>query len=243
MNLKRWWLPTTSVLLLGIGVVVCPLLYNSFQFVLSKNSKSASQERPSLNQESTQATANPLSEKDRVYHQAAPAIVTVYGANGLGSGMILRSQGLVLTNKHIVDNFVNVKVKTADNTTYEGHVVDFDLQYDLALIKVKTASLNLPVVALAETVKLKPGDRVYAIGSPGGKAGTLTTGTFTRTTQQGSLQISSGLLNPGNSGGPLLNTQGMVVGINKGLLPDQSGLATPVAAAKMLLQRYEAVNQ
>jgi S1-C subfamily serine protease len=92
-------------------------------------------------------------------------------------------------------------------------------------------------------VKVQQGDRVYAIGSPGGNAGTLTRGTFTRITSEGSLQTSVGLLNPGNSGGPLLNQQGVVIGVNKGLLPDKSGLATPIAAAKNLLRRYESVNQ
>jgi len=105
-----------------------------------------------------------------------------------------------------------------------------------------TAPTVLPTVTLANTLQLRPGDRVYAIGNPGGKAGTMTTGSFLRTTEQGSLQLSSGLLSPGNSGGPLLNVDGEVVGINKGVLQDNTGLATSVVAIKELLSRYDAMR-
>lgn len=160
----------------------------------------------------------------------------------MGSGMILRSQGLLLTNKHLTGNVAVVQVKTATGATYDGTVVDFDLRYDLALIQLKGNHSRLPAVTLANSMAVKPGDRVYAIGSPGGKAGTMTTGTFTRTTEHGSLQTSAGLLSPGNSGGPLLNAQGQVIGVNKGLLNDKTGLATPVSAAKALINRYDQIN-
>jgi len=243
MNFQRWWLPTTTVLLLGTGLVSMPLLQNSLQSSMLIQRESASKESRSPNSERSQATATELSEAERVLQQVKSAVVMVYGADGVGSGMILRSPGLILTNKHIVDNFATVKVETTDGKTYDGKVVDFDLQYDLALVKLKQPALNLPTITLAEQVKVQKGDRVYAVGSPGGKAGTLTQGTFTRTTAEGSLQTSAGLLNPGNSGGPLLDQQGTVIGVNKGLLKDKSGLATPISAARNLLKRYETVNQ
>lgn len=180
-----------------------------------------------------------------IYQKANRAVVTVYGARELGSGMIARTDGLVLTNKHVVENSTSPKVKTATGEIYEAEVIDFDLRYDLAIVRLKTkatAPTVLPTVTLANTLQLRPRERVYAIGSPGGKAGTLTTGSFLRMTEQGSLQLSSGLLRPGNSGGPLLNADGEVVGINKGVLQDNTGLATSVVAIKELLSRYDAMR-
>lgn len=242
MKLKRWWLPTVSIAAVGGCVVIYPVLQQSVQSLARDHRPFQATEQPP-----TQVQEMPLepiqpAPSAPIYEQVNPAVVTVYGAYGLGAGMILRSPGLVLTNKHIVDNFATVKVKMADTGLYEGKVVDFDLRYDLALIQIQQPHLNLPTVTLANAVNLTKGDRVYAIGSPGGRAGTLTQGTFTRITEHGSLQTSSGLLQPGNSGGPLLNEQGQVVGVNKGLLPDNSGLATPVTAVQPLLQRYERIH-
>lgn len=188
---------------------------------------------------------SPKKQEDRIYQKVNSAVVTVYGARELGSGMIARTDGLVLTNKHVVENSTSPRVKTATGEVYEAEVIDFDLRYDLAIVRLKTkatAPTVLPTVTLANTLQLRPGDRVYAIGSPGGKAGTMTTGSFLRTTEQGSLQLSSGLLSPGNSGGPLLNADGEVVGINKGVLQDNTGLATSVVAIKELLSRYDAMR-
>lgn len=243
MKLHRWWLPTASLFCVGVLLAAYPLLQHLLQSTTNSQPKSRAQTLAVTQSEKPPQTVLKKSPAEQLQAQVAPAVVTVYGANGLGSGMILRSQGLVLTNKHIVDNFATVKLKLMDNTLYDGTVVDFDLQYDLALIQIQQPDLTLPTVTLATTAPLQAGDRVYAIGSPGGRAGTLTTGTFTRITQHGSLQTSTGLLNPGNSGGPLLNAQGAVVGINKGLLNDNSGLATPVAAVQTLLQRYDRIHQ
>lgn len=242
MKLQHWWLPVIPALLGAILIAVYPPLRHSLQLTVSANSKSSSAEQPSANSKTAKSTGNTVSLADEVYQKVNPAVVTVFGANGLGSGMILRSDGLILTNKHIVDNFANVSVKTANGKMLEGKVVDFDLQYDLALVKLNQPRLALPTVTLAATVNLKAGDRIYALGSPGGKAGTLTTGTFTRITPHGSLKTSAGLLNSGNSGGPLLNEQGVVVGVNKGLLEDKSGLATSISSVHPLLKRYEASN-
>lgn len=222
--------------------IAYPALQHSLQSFAWEQRQFQAEDPPIANAEKSSLEPSKKSPADQIYDQVSPAVVTVYGANGLGTGMILRPQGLVLTNKHIVDNFATVKIKTANTALYEGKVVDFDLRYDLALIQIKQPDLNLPTVTLAPTLNLKTGDRVYAIGSPGGQAGTLTQGTFTRITEHGSLQTSTGLLSPGNSGGPLLDAQGIVVGVNKGLLTDKSGLATPVTAAKTLLQRYETIH-
>ncbi|MDX2241419.1 MAG: trypsin-like peptidase domain-containing protein [Leptolyngbyaceae cyanobacterium bins.302] len=243
MKLQRWWLLVLPACLVGVALGMYPILQNSVKSIARENHQSSFSETFSSNRKMSQTVVEKPSEADGVYQKVKPAVVTVYGADGLGSGMVLRSQGLILTNKHIVQNSANINIKTADGKTFEGTVVDFDLRYDLALVQLKASTLNLPTVALADAVHLKAGDQVYAIGSPGGKEGTLTTGTFRQMTQHGSLQTSPGLLNPGNSGGPLVSRRGAVIGVNKGLLPDNSGLATPISAVKTLLTRYETVNR
>lgn len=239
MKISSWLVAIAAVGLPGVLLVSYPPLQRSIQSTLS-----ATHPPPSTLPQSSHgnAQASVGDETDRIYQRVNPAVVTAYGMNGMGSGLILRSNGLILTNKHLVDRAIKLTVKTATGETYEGKVVDFDLRYDLALVKLQSTNLALPTVAIAPKVNVKQGDRVYAIGSPAGKTGTLTTGTFLRTTEHGSLQTSAGLLNPGNSGGPLLNTNGDVIGVNKGLLPDKTGLATPVSAVKALVERYDAVN-
>ncbi|HEY9617141.1 MAG TPA: serine protease [Microcoleaceae cyanobacterium] len=179
--------------------------------------------------------------QDLIYQNVSPAVVTIYTTQAVGSGCIVRSDGLVLTNRHVVQNSPEVQVKTASGDQFTGKVIDLDLQYDLALVQLSGSSLQLPTVMLAATSQLKFGEPVWAIGSPAGKSGVLTTGTFTRITQQGSLQTSAGLLSEGNSGGPLLNRQGEVIGINKGVLTDHSGLATKVEAARAFIQRNDVI--
>lgn len=187
----------------------------------------------------SQKTSAPKSEQqiaNEVFQKTNPAVVTIYSGREIGSGIILGSAGLVLTNKHVVWSSPQLEVKTANGRIYPGWVTALDLQFDLALVQLDTKE-RFPIVQMANTVNVQPGQRVYAIGSPAGQAGTFTTGTFTRITSHGSIQTSPGLLEPGNSGGPLLNSQAEMIGVNKGLLRDGSGLATRVEAVKSFLRR------
>lgn len=249
MRSRYQWIVALAAL--GILGALYPLAQKSLQPVSRENFQSQAQLEAATSAKTTPteqpetlpaANANLSPEAQTIYAQVNPAVVTVYSVRELGSGMIVRSQGLVLTNKHLVQNLARVKVKTSTGQVYDGAVVDFDLQYDLALIKLDQTEQPLPTVALAETVTLQTGDRLYAIGNPAGKPGVLSSGTFVQTTEHGSLQISAGMLAPGNSGGPLINTAGLVVGINKGLLADKTGLATAVKPLQTLIQRYESIN-
>lgn len=242
----------TNYLIMGSGLILISLASATATFlkVLSQTDRENNQahQAPKIQTENTQKTLSLESKKkqaDDIYQKVNRAVVTVYGAKELGSGIVIRTDGLVLTNKHVVENSSFPAVKTASGEMYEAEVVDFNLRYDLAIVRLKTKVSTptvLPTVTLVNTLRLQPGDRVYAIGSPGGKAGTMTTGSFLRTTEQGSLQLSAGLLSPGNSGGPLLNAEGEVVGINKGVLDDDTGLATSVVAIKELLARHDAIR-
>jgi S1-C subfamily serine protease len=228
--------------LFGLTATTTALLKDSAPSEMDENL--ASQDQTTVKTlEKTTSLESQKKQEEAVYQKVNAAVVTVYGAKELGSGMIVQADGLILTNKHVVENSPQPAIKTSTGQVYEAKVVDFDLRYDLALVRLKTKPTDLPTVTLASTARSQPGDRVYAIGSPNGKAGTITAGTFLRTTEQGSLQLSPGLLRPGNSGGPLLNADGEVIGINKGVLDDNSGLATSVVAIKELLARYDAIHK
>jgi S1-C subfamily serine protease len=243
MKLRSRLLMIVSCSLLGIGVatVVRHSLPDHFTKLLNQNpAQINAQDSNSLPSKSGVAASNRLPSAE-IYAQVNPAVVTVYGVGNLGSGMILSAEGLVLTNRHVVRDTAQVKVKTARGTLYDGQVIDLDLQHDLALIRLQNLPLKLPIVKLATQPIPKPGEVVYALGSPNGKAGTITTGRFLQQTEQGSLQASANLLSPGNSGGPLLNAQGEVIGVNKGLLDNNNGLATSVSAVHALLKRRDRI--
>lgn len=236
MKLRYWLLCLTSLLL----IVAVPGIKTATQVLTDLGNPKQS---PSASNSELQAgnpqSVPPKSEQqiaDEIFQTVNPAVVTIYSGREIGSGIIITPEGWVLTNKHVIWSSPQVKVKTAGGKTYKGWVTSVDMQYDLALVQLETKE-SLPTVRMIGKMNLKPGQRVYAIGSPGGQAGTFTKGTFTKITKHGSLQISPGLLQPGNSGGPLLNAQGEMIGINKGLLEDGSGLATSVIPARMFIER------
>ena len=138
---------------------------------------------------------------------------------GIGSGFIIEAEGYVLTNAHVVADADEVLVRLADSKrSYKAKVVGSDRQTDIALLKVEAR--GLPVVTLGDSQQLQAGEWVAAIGSPFGFANTITAGIVSAT--QRSLPDETYVpfiqtdvaVNPGNSGGPLLNLRGQVVGIN-----------------------------
>lgn len=242
-KVRYWVLGIGSVLVIGILGAIYSTLHRSLQPITEEKTTTFAQKAVSSNGENHQTKPHLKTHQEEIYQRVNPAVVTIYGPTGIGSGMNLRAEGLVLTNKHLVENSEHVTVKASTGETYEGRVVDFDIRYDLALIKLKKPTPKLPVVVLADTANIQAGETVYAIGSPGGRSGTVTVGKFIGITEHGSLHISSGVLSPGNSGGPLLNTQGEVIGVNKGLLDDQSGLATSVVEIRAIANRYDQINR
>jgi S1-C subfamily serine protease len=213
------------------GRIFLPALDNS-------NSASIRQQQAHLGAVPSSRLETPQQSSGNIDPLVNLAVVTIYGDREVGSGSIVSPEGLVLTSRHVLQNSHFVTVKTATGQTYTGQVIDLDLQHDLALLRLDATSVQFPTVTLASGLDLQPGQKVYAIGSPSGKAGTLSVGTFTQITRHGSLQLSPGLLRPGNSGGPLLNTKGEMIGVNKGLLEDNSGLATSIAPARALIARH-----
>ncbi|MBP0031823.1 MAG: trypsin-like peptidase domain-containing protein [Roseofilum sp. Belize BBD 4] len=155
----------------------------------------------------------------QVYNQASPAVVTIKAGRGSGSGSIVRSDGLVLTNEHVVSEARRgrVEVRTAQGQRYQGYVIAVDRRNDLALVRLQTND-TLPTIPIANRQGVQVGQQVYAIGSPFGLSGTITTGILSRIDpENGDLQTDAAL-NPGNSGGPLLNSRGELIGVNKAIL-------------------------
>ena len=218
--------------------------------------------------EVTEAAASPAYDTEEqqniaVYKKALPSVVNItsktvqfnffYGPvpqQGQGSGFILNKEGLILTNNHVIDNAQQVEVKLSDKHTFKAQVLGVDKNHDLALLKINAP--NLVPATLAQSNGLTVGQRVYAIGNPFGLSGTMTRGIISAIRSisgpqgnpiEDAIQTDAAV-NPGNSGGPLLNSRGEVIGIttliaNNGA--DQSsgiGFAIPIDTAKAVLADY-----
>ena len=141
---------------------------------------------------------------------------------GLGSGFIVSPDGFIVTNAHVVENADEVIVRLTDKREFKAKVVGADMRSDVAVVKIDAT--NLPTVKIGDTSKLRVGEWVIAIGSPFGFANTVTAGIVSAKSRE-NLSGDPNLdaipfiqtdvaVNPGNSGGPLLNMRGEVVGIN-----------------------------
>jgi serine protease Do len=137
---------------------------------------------------------------------------------GSGSGFIVSSDGYILTNAHVVDNADEVRVRLTDRREFTAKVIGSDRRTDVAVIKIDAK--DLPVVRIGDHTKLRPGEWVLAIGSPFGLENSVTAGIVSATSRAGVGETDVPFIqtdvavNPGNSGGPLFNLRGEVVGIN-----------------------------
>ena len=161
---------------------------------------------------------------------------------GAGSGVIISTDGYILTNNHVVEGAKEVTVTLSDKQEYKAKVVGRDPKTDLAVVKVE-APKSLPAASLGDSEQLKVGEWVLAIGNPFGLSHTVTSGIVSakgRVIGAGPYDDfiqTDASINPGNSGGPLFNMKGEVVGINTAILPQGQGIgfAVPVNTAKPLI--------
>ncbi|MCX5811737.1 MAG: DegQ family serine endoprotease [Proteobacteria bacterium] len=164
----------------------------------------------------------------------------------LGSGFIIDRDGYILTNNHVVEKAVSIKVKLSDEKEYDAKVIGKDAKTDIALIKIDTKH-NLPVAAFGDSEKLEVGDWVIAIGNPFGLEQTVTAGIVSakgRVIGAGPYDDfiqTDASINPGNSGGPLFNLKGEVVGINTAIVSGGQGIgfAIPINVAKEMLSQLK----
>lgn len=187
---------------------------------------------------SPQAPAGTLTKAADAYRscqQAASAVVTLYSGTEIGSGSLVDADGTILTAQHVVKEAlrspskVKVYVKLANGNRYVGRAIASDTRNDLALIQIPVKE-PLSTLALANDASLQTGQKVCAIGSPAGRTGVLSQGMFKSLLANGDLQ-SAVRLTYGNSGGPLLNAQGALVGVNKSIWVSGSGENTGVSYA------------
>lgn len=169
----------------------------------------------------------------------------------LGSGFLINDEGFILTNFHVVSGSSRIQVTLQDQTQYYARALDTDRSDDLALIKI-TPKHKLEFVRLGDSDRLQVGQKVLAIGNPFGLEGTLTVGVVSSIGRsiegeneqklQGMIQTDAAI-NGGNSGGPLLDSSGSVIGINTAILGQTNmgiGFALPINRAKALLSDYQA---
>lgn len=166
---------------------------------------------------------------------------------GTGSGFIVSSDGIILTNSHVVDGADSVSVVLKDGRTFQGKVMGIDSITDMGVVKIQAE--NLPTVTFGNSDNLQIGEWAIAIGNPLGLDNTVTTGIVSATGRSSS-QIGVGdkridfiqtdaAINPGNSGGPLLNAHGEVIGINTAIIQRAQGLgfAIPINTARNIAEQ------
>jgi serine protease Do len=171
---------------------------------------------------------------------------------GLGSGFIVDQAGIILTNAHVVEGADEVRVKLPDRREFKGKVVGIDTTTDVAVVKIDAT--GLPAVKIGEPSKVRVGEWVLAIGSPFGFENTVTAGIVSATSRslpEGSyvpfIQTDAAV-NPGNSGGPLFNMRGEVIGINSQIYSRSGGFqgiafAIPIDAAMVVEKQLLATGK
>lgn len=173
----------------------------------------------------------------QIYQQDSSGVVSIKATNesggDTGTGIVLNSEGLILTNNHVIAEGASITVSPGKSSSVSrpASVVGTDADSDLALIKVDPSGLGLTPLKLVSSSSVQVGDSVYAIGNPYGLDETLTKGIVSALDREigapdgapikGAIQTDAAL-NPGNSGGPLLNAQGDVIGVNSQIASDAS---------------------
>ena len=185
-----------------------------------------------------------------IYEKINPAIVTVDSQiqDGLscGTGCIIDKSGVILTSAHVIDIGNTVVVTMSNGQNYDAKVLKhLGSNKDVALLKID-AKKDLKTVKLGDSAKVKVGQKVLAIGNPFGFSGTLTQGIVSRIDYAKNRIQTDAAINPGSSGGPLLNTSGEIIGINQAIYnPDNNisnigiGFATPINLVKEYLEENQ----
>ncbi len=149
-----------------------------------------------------------------------------------GSGFVYDTKGHLITNAHVVEGAESVEVLFADGSTYPATVVGTDSASDVAVVEIDAPASQLHPLTLADSSKVKVGDQVVAVGAPFGLANTITSGIVSalnreitspdNTPIEGAIQTDAAI-NHGNSGGPLFDTEGRVIGVNSQIESDSGG--------------------
>ncbi len=182
-----------------------------------------------------------------VYEKINPAIVAIdakiINGTSSGSGCIINSKGMILTSSHVISNSDDITVTTSSGETYKAKVIKkLGSDNDLTILKIENKH-PLKTITMGNSSEIKVGQKVLAIGNPFGFKGTLTQGIVSRIDRKRNKIQTDAAINPGSSGGPLLNTSGEVIGINQAIYnPDNNtsnigiGFAIPINEAKQAIK-------
>ena len=191
-------------------------------------------------------------ETTDIYEKVNPSVVSinVYSNQsisplGSGTGIVMTSDGYIITNAHVVDGGTSVNVVFHDGENLRGTIIGADSTTDLAVIKVEAT--NLTAAEFGDSSQLKVGERIVAIGNAGGLSSTMTQGIISgldRDLGTGARSLKliqvDAAINPGNSGGPLINRFGQVIGINSSKIADVDyegiGFSIPISEAMPILE-------
>lgn len=187
-----------------------------------------------------------------LYEKINPAIVCIDSqlddCTSCGTGCIIDKSGLILTSAHVVDKAQNVVVTLSNGQDYTAKIVShLGENKDIALLKI-SVPVELKTVKLGNSERIKVGQKVLAIGNPFGFNGTLTQGIISRIDYAKNRIQTDAAINPGSSGGPLLNKQGEIIGINQAIYnPDNNisnigiGFAIPINLVKEYLKESSSI--
>jgi len=196
--------------------------------------------------ESTPASSPSGMTVNEVYRRSKQAVVEITVTQGpsraQGSGFVVDKRGDIVTNQHVVSSGGSIQVQFADGTKASARLMGQDASSDLAVVRVSVPSSELQPLTLGDSSKVQVGDGVVAIGSPFGLSGTVTNGIVSALgrsikapnnyTITGAIQTDAPI-NRGNSGGPLLDTNGQVIGVNSQIdsnSGDSSGVGFAVSS-------------
>jgi serine protease Do len=174
---------------------------------------------------------------DALVRRVSPSLVVVRNHHGAGAGIVVGSDGLILTNNHVVGRHTPA-VLLADDGEYEGQLVAREPEIDLALLKIAASGLEAMPFVIAKDVRI--GELAFALGHPWGQRGFLTSGilsalgTAQTRGRRGSIPIlrTDVPLAPGNSGGPLVNAAGELLGVNTMIVGGDQSVAVPAWIAR-----------
>lgn len=218
---------------------------------LKNKADSSSNSTPKQTPPKTVSTIPQKLTNSEIINKVKPAVVYIQTEDGSGSGMIFTSDGYILTNAHVVGGFSSVDVST-NNGSFYGSVIGRDTILDLAVIKIDSTT-NFPIIEFGDSDKAIPGDEIFTLGFPFGIKGDVSfkEGTISRIINDSATSTYfeiSAEIHPGNSGGPLVNRYGQVIGINtfiignkiNGIIVGESiKFAIPINIAKSNIEKLK----
>lgn len=210
---------------------------------LNQLSQSVSQQKTNIDQE-IKVLKSSQGDFSNIVAEAVKSVVAVRTDKSIGTGFVINSNGYIVTNAHVLAGAQRVAVVTYDRQLIAAQIVGSDTVRDVALLKIDG---NYPALALADSKSVRVGNKVVAIGNPLGLSFTVTEGIVSAVDRTGPSNFAEYIqtdvsLNPGNSGGPLIDTQGNVIGINNFKVGDAENIGFALESAAIRTSLASMVN-